>query len=297
VPSRSFTPVAAVDLGASIGALGIGPGDPSAACDDDGAWLATHTPDGPGTICFTGQNRITAEAWGTGAQWLLEHAPGICGADDDASDFHPAHPVVRRLVRRHPGVRITRSGLVVEALIRAIVGQKVVGADARRSYRRMALALGGPAPGPRPLGLPPDSAALAGLGYPAYHDWGIERTRAETLIRVGRHRRRIEESTALPLIDGYARITAIPGIGPWTIGKIGPIALGDADAVPVGDYHLPNGVAWALAGEPRADDARMLQLLDEFRPHRARVIGLLHAAGVRPPRHGPRSPRRHIERQ
>ena len=283
-----------MDLAASIGSFGVGPGDPSVAWEGDAAWWATHTPAGPGTIRFAGSDPITAEAWGAGADWLVEHASAICGAEDDPAGFDPTHPLVRRLVRRFPGIRITRTCLVVEALVRTVIGQKVVGDDARGSYLRMAAALGEAAPGPRPLTLPPDAKTLAGLGYTAFHEWGIGRTRAETLIRVARHTGRLEEAAAMPLSDAYDRITAVPGIGAWTAGKIGSIALGDADAVPVGDYNLPNGVAWALAGEARADDARMLELLDGFRPHRARVIRLLHHAGIRPPRFGPRSPRRHI---
>jgi 3-methyladenine DNA glycosylase/8-oxoguanine DNA glycosylase len=66
------------------------------------------------------------------------------------------------------------------------------------------------------------------------------------------------------------------------------VAFGDADAVSVGDYHLPNLVAYALAGEPRADDARMLELLEPYRGHRGRVIRLVMAGGRSPPRYGPR---------
>jgi len=66
------------------------------------------------------------------------------------------------------------------------------------------------------------------------------------------------------------------------------VALGDPDAVSVGDYHLPSMVAWALAGEARADDERMLELLEPYRGHRARVVQLLELAGIGPPRRGPR---------
>jgi 3-methyladenine DNA glycosylase/8-oxoguanine DNA glycosylase len=55
--------------------------------------------------------------------------------------------------------------------------------------------------------------------------------------------------------------------------------LGDPDAVPVGDLHLPHEVGWALAAEPGADDARMLELLEPYRGHRFRVLRLLLAAG------------------
>ncbi len=67
------------------------------------------------------------------------------------------------------------------------------------------------------------------------------------------------------------------------------------DAVVVGDYHLPSIVAWNLVGERRADDARMLELLEPFRPHRYRVQHVVTTRLPGRPRHGPRmAPRRHL---
>lgn len=65
-------------------------------------------------------------------------------------------------------------------------------------------------------------------------------------------------------------------------------AMGDPDAVAVGDYHIPNTVSWALANEPRADDARMLELLEPFAGHRGRVTMLLKFGGISAPKYGPR---------
>ncbi len=179
--------------------------------------------------------------------------------------------------------------------MRIIPAQRVTSRQAHRSYRVMTEELGEPAPGPRSLLLPPDPEALARLGYPAFHRWGIERSRATTMIRVARAARRLEEAAAMPLEDAYRRITAVRGVGPWSAGKIGFTALGDPDAVPVGDYHLPNSVAYALAGEPRADDDRMLDLLEPFRPHRGRVVQLIKAAHISAPKYGPRTEIRSIE--
>jgi 3-methyladenine DNA glycosylase/8-oxoguanine DNA glycosylase len=91
------------------------------------------------------------------------------------------------------------------------------------------------------------------------------------------------------------RLTAYPGVGPWTAAEVTSRAMGDADAVSIGDFHLPNVVAWLLAGEARADDARMLALLEPWRGQRGRVIRLLEASGVGPPRFGPRLAARAIE--
>jgi 3-methyladenine DNA glycosylase/8-oxoguanine DNA glycosylase len=80
----------------------------------------------------------------------------------------------------------------------------------------------------------------------------------------------------------------MPGIGPWTAAEVVRLALGDPDAVSVGDFHLPNLVSWLLAGEPRGTDERMLELLAPYAGHRGRVQLLLEASGAHAPRYGPR---------
>jgi 3-methyladenine DNA glycosylase/8-oxoguanine DNA glycosylase len=151
-------------------------------------------------------------------------------------------------------------------------------------------ALGERAPGPVPLLLPPEPARIAALPYYVFHRFNVERRRAETVRLVARHARRLEETTAMSPADATRRLRALPGIGVWTAAEVSLVALGDADAVSVGDYHLPNHVAWALAGEARADDARMLELLEPYRGHRGRVIRLIVAGHPGPPKFGPRLP-------
>ena len=289
---RTISSPVPVDVRRALLTIAEGRSDPSISVRPERSLVAQRTPAGPATVALVQRGQeVDAEAWGPGAEWALERASGLVGADDDPSGFEPArHPVVHRLALSHRAVRILRTGLVTEALLRAVVGQVVTGKEAKRSYARMTRALGQPAPGPGDLVLPPDPARVGRLAYHHFHRWGIERRRAETLIRVARASRRMEEAAAMPLADAVARITAVRGVGPWTAGKVGMVALGDPDAVPVGDYHLPNTVAWALAGEPRADDDRMLELLEPFAGHRGRVILLLGAAHIGAPRFGPRAP-------
>lgn len=294
MPSRTFRSLAPIDLARTVRFLGVGPSDPSIVTRPGEAWIATRTPDGPATLRVTHGDEFSAEAWGPGAGWALEHAPGTIGALDDLAGFEPQHPVVRDLARRLRGIRVTRSERVVEMLMRVVIAQKVTGKEAKRSYAAMVRSLEEGAPGPEALLLPPDPARVAALGYPAFHPWGIERNRAEILIRLTARAKRMEEASTMSPDDARARITAIPGVGPWTAAKVALAALGDADAVPIGDYHLPNTVAWALAGEPRGDDDRMLDLLEKYRPHRGRVIRLLQAAGIKAPKYGPRTEIRSI---
>jgi 3-methyladenine DNA glycosylase/8-oxoguanine DNA glycosylase len=253
-------------------------------------WRATRTPQGLATIRLRQRraDTVDAHAYGDGADWAIEHAPDLVGADDDPSEFRPANPGLRELQRRHPGIRIPTTHAIAEALVPIVLEQKVQTAEAQASYRILVYRHSDAAPGPVPLRLPPDPATLARLPYWHFHHAGVEKRRADTVRRVATHARQLDAGTANP--------RAIPGIGAWTIGELGMRATGDADAVPVGDYHLPHLVAFALAGEPRATDERMLELLEPYRPHRARVIRLLTLSGVRPPRYGPRMPRSQLSR-
>lgn len=290
--TRTIVPPLPVDVRSALITIAEGRSDPSISITDAGGVVAQRTPDGPATLSLGRRDRmVEAEAWGPGADWALDHAPGLVGAEDDLAGFEPErHPVVARLARSHRAVRVLRTGLVTEAMFRTVVGQMVTGREAKRSYARMTRSLGEPAPGPHGLVMPPDPSTLGRLAYHRFHPWGVERKRAETLIRVARATRRMEEAAAMSPAEARTRLTAVPGVGAWTAGKVGLVALGDADAVPVGDYHLPNTVGWALAGEPRADDARMLELLEPFAGHRGRVALLLQAGHVRAPRYGPRAP-------
>jgi 3-methyladenine DNA glycosylase/8-oxoguanine DNA glycosylase len=240
---------------------------------------------------------VRATAWGPGADVALARAPGIVGAEDDPAVFRPRHDLLRRLVLRLAGTRMTRGGNVWEALLPAITEQKVTGLEAQRAYRRIVRAWGGPAPGPAPDGMlvSPLPERLAGLPYDALHPLGLERRRAELVIRAARLAPRLAAADAMPFADARARLKAVAGIGPWTAAEVTRVALGDADAVSVGDYHVPSLVCWTLAGEPRGSDGRMLELLEPYRGQRGRVQRLLELSGIRPPRYGPRMAPRAIE--
>jgi 3-methyladenine DNA glycosylase/8-oxoguanine DNA glycosylase len=232
---------------------------------------------------------VVADAWGPGAGWLVAHAAAMVGADDSRRGFEPErHPLVHQLDRRLRGVRLPRTARVLDALVPAILEQKVIGLQARRSWRAIVARFGAPAPGPRPdLRLSPPAERLATLPSYVLHPLGIERKRADAIRRAAAHAARLEAAALDPrLLD--ARLRTIRGIGPWTSAEVRIVAAGDPDAVSVGDYHLPHLVTWALAGEPRGDDARMLELLQPFAGHRGRVVRLLELAAPRPPRYGPR---------
>lgn len=289
MPTRRIPLDRPLDLRLTLAPHLRGTADPAMRLGRDRAIRATRTPDGPATIDLTVDGeRLHVEAWGPGADRALDGAPALAGVDDGRDGFAPANRLLADLDRRMPGLRIGRSGAVLEALIPAILEQKVTGAEARRAYRGIIARWGETAPGPFGLRLMPPPEVLARLPYEAFHPIGLERRRADLIRSVALRAARFEEIVDLPLPDAYRRLMALPGLGPWTAAEVALRALGDADAVSVGDYHIPSMVGFALAGERKATDARMLELLAPYRGQRGRVIRLLEEGGVRPPARGPR---------
>lgn len=285
-----FEPRRPLDLALTLATVGeglslrIAPGE---------AWRASHTPDGAATVHLLQRDAgVEVEAWGPGASWAAEHAAALCGEDDDDAGFNPAHPFLAQVHKRNPGIRIPKTSAVFEALVPAVLGQKVTGIESRRSYERLVAALGEQAPGPVQLKIPPSARVLARTPYWTFHGFGVERRRAEVIIGAARSASRLEETVAMDVAAANRRLQAFPGIGPWTAAHVALVALGDPDAVPVGDYNLPHSVGYALEGTPRSSDERMLELLEPYRGHRARVIRLIGVAGIGAPRFGPRLPLR-----
>ncbi len=294
VPSRTLRPDRPIGLRRTLAPLRRGAGDPTFRVADGAIWRATRTPDGPATVRLERLGAaIEVEAWGAGSDWALEHAPDLVGMRDPA-DFAPSAGLLDRLNRRFPNLRMCRSLSVFEVVLPTMLEQKVTGKASKQSYRRLVWAHGDPAPGPAGLRLPPAPDVLAALPYEEFHRFDVERKRADT-IRFAAHRAtRLEEIAAMSRGDAEARLLAFPGIGPWTAANVMQAALGDADAVEVGDYHMPNIVAWNLAGEPRADDDRMLELLEPYAGHRGRAARLLKMGGSSPPKYGPKNAVRSI---
>jgi len=307
IPDAGGAPVATelprpnpYDLVRTLGPLRHGLGDPTIRLEPGRVRRATRTPDGPTTLeAVDAGQRLIVRAWGPGSVWALDRAPDLLGLTDDPSALdalRPPHRLVVELARRFAGLRIARTNRVVEALVPAILEQKITGEEARRIYRALVRAHGEPAPGPFGLWLQPAPGRLAALPYHAYHPLGLERRRAETLRRIGSLADRLETATTMPIEEAHRRLGSVVGVGAWTVNEVARDALGDPDAVSVGDYHLPRLVAFALAGEPRADDTRMLELLEPYRGQRGRVIRLLETSRMSMPRRGPRMPPRSIAR-
>ena len=282
-----------LDLATTLAPLRHGVGDRTIRLARGEAWIAYRATTGPVTLHLrhVGETDLEAEAWGEGGTEALDSVPGLIGEHDEPERLIARHRVIRQLQRRHAGLRLPRSGRVFDALVPSVIEQKIVATEAYRCYGALLRRLSDAAPGPAGLVLHPSPAVLASMPYHAFHPLGLERRRAEVIRHaVGRAEWLDAASTHE---EAAKRLRSLPGIGPWTAAEVLRSAFGDPDAISVGDYHMPNTVAWALAGEARAHDARMLELLEPYRGQRGRVQRLLEVGRVAAPRYGPRmAPRR-----
>lgn len=289
MPRRTIPLPFAVDLRRSLQVVRLGKHDPTIDLRVGAAALALNTPVGPAALRVEQAGDVfEVEAWGEGADWALEGAPGLLGCEDDRAGFEPLHPLVRQLHRQADGLRLPRTHRVLDALVPAVLSQRVTGFEAKRAFRLLVERWGEAAPGPTGLRLVPSPGVIAEIGYYDLHVIGIEKKRADALQRTCAHATRLERVAALEPDQLRSRLEAITGVGQWTSAEVARAVLGDPDAVSVGDFHLKHLVSWALASEPRGTDDRMLELLEPYRGHRGRVCTLLESAGITAPKYGPR---------
>ena len=287
---RTWTPGRPVDLRRTLGPLRRGAGDPAMRIGAEGLAWATRTPDGLGTLALRSvDDLVEATAWGPGAAWLLDRVPVLLGAEDDWSALDLAgYPHLAEVWRALPGVRLPKTGRVLEALVPAALEQRVTGHEARRSWRTLLHRFGSPAPGPHGLKVMPDAATLLQLPTWDWHRMGVDAARQRPIRAAATVVVRIEECDSLTLDAAVARLRVLPGVGEWTAAETAQRALGHPDAVSVGDFHLHDLVVYALTGRPRGDDEEMLALLAPYSGQRQRVVRLIELSGVSKPRFGPR---------
>ncbi len=289
-----YAPAEPVDLRQTLGVLMRGVADPTMRWDASGVWRTMITPLGPATLHLAqrGRSEIRATAWGAGADWAIDGVPQLLGRGDDWSDVDfGSIPALAEVRRRTPGMRLPRTNLVFEAMLPAVLEQKVTGIEAKRAWRMLILRHGSPPPGPAPEGMRvmPSPAEWRRIPSWEWHGAGVGPQRSQTAIRVA------EVAASLERTLDYGRggrdvercLQSIHGVGVWTCAETTQRSHGDPDAPSVGDYHLAAIVGWALVGKP-IDDTRMLELLEPFRGHRQRVVRLILASGARKPARGPR---------
>ncbi|MDH6676960.1 3-methyladenine DNA glycosylase/8-oxoguanine DNA glycosylase [Rhodococcus sp. LBL1] len=286
-----------LDLSSTLSPLRHGRFDPCHRAEPDGTvWRTSLLPSGAVTYRLRqlGPSVVDARAWGPGAEEFDAYLPGLLGEHDAerAATFAPEHPKLVDAHRRFPNLRIVRTARVLESLVPAILEQRVHGVAAQASWRRLVTKFGTPAPGPAPDGMrvPPSAEAWRRIPSWEFHRANVDPRRAQTIVACARVADRLEEIVDLDSDAAHRRLRAVPGIGAWTAAEVAQRALGDADALSVGDFHLAAIVGWSLLGRPLDDDG-MVEYLDDLRPHRYRAIRLLEVSGqARKPKFGPRTP-------
>lgn len=295
---RHWRPGRPVPVRRIVGQQRRGGGDPTQRVVGETIWRGVRTPDGPASLALLPEpDGVQAHAWGNGADWALEQLPELLGDADDWTGFEPRHPILVEARRRHPDLRLGRSGLVFEALMPSIIEQKVTGQEAFAGYAALVRRYGEPAPGPgadRGLWVAPSPATVAAVPSWVWLELHIDPARSAALVRAAARGDAWQRFADRPPGELDRALRSIRGIGVWTSAEVRARALGDPDAVSFGDYHVAREVGWALAGE-EFDDRRMAEFLEPWRPHRGRVPFLVGVAGPRRPRRGPRmAPRAHL---
>ncbi|MEV0528184.1 DNA-3-methyladenine glycosylase 2 family protein [Streptomyces sp. NPDC050439] len=298
--TRTWTPPYPLNLGLTVGPLRRGPADPTFRTTPAGeAWRACRTPEGPGTlrVALRGDT-VEAAAWGPGATWLLDQLPNLLGESDAPEAFVPRHRLLAVTAHRRPGLRLIRTGLVMESLIPSILEQKVTTDEAYRAWRLLVRKYGEPAPGPVPeqlrMYVMPDPRTWSLIPSWEWHKAGVDDKRASTILRAVRVAARLEEAAAMEPLKAQARLELIPGIGPWTSAETVQRSNGAPDAVTVGDLHLPGIIGHALADNREADDEEMLRLLTPYEGQRHRAARLILLSGRTPSRRKPKMPKTDI---
>ena len=268
--------------------------DPTYARRPDSVAFSARTPDGAVSVRVRpSAGALRIEAWGPGSDWVVGRAGAFAAHGDDPRALVFDERRLDDTNRRHPGLRHAAHGCVVDALLARTLGQRVLAVEAGRSWAALCRELGDDAPGPLGLRLPPDHERVAEAPTWWFHQHGVEVGRARTLVTIARHARRLAEVVDLPLPEAYGRMRAVPGLGPWTVNGVARSALGDPDAITVGDYWISHSVCSFFTGRARGSDDEMLRLVQRWEGQRGRVERLIHLAGHRVQRFGPgkRTPR------
>jgi 3-methyladenine DNA glycosylase/8-oxoguanine DNA glycosylase len=294
--SCEYRPTSPVDLRETLGLLGRGPYDQTTIWDARGVWRTFRTPRGAATLRLTQRSDgVDATAWGPGAEWAIAGVPQLLGAGDDWGALElGGHPLLVEVRRKHPGLRLARTRRVFEALVPAIIEQKVTSVEAYREWARVVRWFGDVAPGvaegtaPKELRVCPSAETLRLVPSWEWHRLGVDPTRARTVVTAARVAASLERTIDDDGAVAAAKLRTLPGIGVWTAAETLQRSHGDPDQISVGDYHLSSIVGHALTGS-KTDDDGMLELLRPWTGQRQRVVRLILRSGRRPERHGPRA--------
>jgi DNA-3-methyladenine glycosylase II len=178
--------------------------------------------------------------------------------------------VLRRLVRRHPGVHLKRRSDAFTTLARAIVGQQISVRAADAIWQRFVLQVsGGPCRGfPRLAPL-----AVCAQSVVALRGCGLSQRKAEYLSDLADHfaSGRLDPRQWKALDDEalIAALVDVKGIGRWTAEMFLMFHELRPDVLPVDDLGLQRALAEHYNGGERLDRAAMIALAEPWRPWRS----------------------------
>ncbi|WP_173266838.1 AlkA N-terminal domain-containing protein [Streptomyces pacificus] len=189
-------------------------------------------------------------------------------------------PLLAPLVDKAPGRRVPRTPDAAEFAVRAVLGQQVSTAAARTHAARLVTAHGTPVQDPEGglTHLFPGPGALAAVD-PERLAFPRSRRTALTTLFGALAGGRIRLGPGSDWDEARARLSELPGLGPWTVEVIAMRALGDPDAflpTDLGVRHAAAGLG--LPSTPAALTARAAA----WRPWRAYAVQYLWATGDHP---------------
>jgi 3-methyladenine DNA glycosylase/8-oxoguanine DNA glycosylase len=278
-PARACVRVFPVHFSRTFSMQLLGPYDPTADLSDGCFRKAFFYRGEPAAVevCRAAEG-VEVCAYGRDSEALLEETVRGFDQDDRYSAFATEDTGVLRLHRSLPGLRLLRVPWLYDMTCSAILQQRIRTVDAMRDWRRIAKRYG--SPGPLNLYAFPPAEVLARVPAFALEGMGIDAKRVRALLNFARESRLVRLKPEMGFAEMRQYLLRVPGIGPWTTETVMGYGAGDADAAIPGDLHLPRVVCYALAGEFRGSDERMMELLEPFRGHRFRIIRLLYASGL-----------------
>jgi DNA-3-methyladenine glycosylase II len=207
-----------------------------------------------------------------------------------------ADPVMARLIQERPAFdpRAWIAQLppmdLYGALLFQVTGQQLSVPATRHTLGRIEDLFGGRLPTPAEL-LAVDPSVLRAAGL-SWRKIGTLRGLAERLTDG-----RLDAAALSDLPDDelMALLTAVPGIGPWTVQGALIIALGREDVVLPGDLALRKAIRTAYRLDRVPSQQEVLDIADKWRPYRSLATSYLFSAAVEaagPARGSPAGPRR-----
>jgi AraC family transcriptional regulator, regulatory protein of adaptative response / DNA-3-methyladenine glycosylase II len=196
---------------------------------------------------------------------IVERIRAMFDLNADWADIAPvlnSDPVLARMVKMDPGVRLPGSWNGFELAVRAILGQQVTVKGATSLAGRIASRFGKRFAGPSELThLFPAPEILASAKLV---DVGLTGARAETIRALARavSSGKINFEGVIDSDVFLARLCEIPGIGKWTAQYVAMRALGEPDAFPSSDLGLLRALSLGSARE-------LEQRAEAWRPWRA----------------------------